>query len=256
MLVVVSIIVLLISLLLPALGRAREDARRTVCASNLHAYGEGFVSYSLENQRDVMKIVEEWGGRPYPNYIRRDSTAQSRFNGEWAINLIKAHADGIDDKNIYGLAICPSIEAALMQKFIRETNVPNHSFFEFQYTYWGRVNRLQESDYMGNVQEDLTRRKLSGDRIIMSDILYWDQSDRAWRYNHGPNGWAFQERSYMPWDRGDSPNITGTNQTFGDGHVEWKPEKEFPYLNLMSNPSGYPGGALGRRGANGDTFYY
>ena len=43
LLVVVSIIALLIALLLPTVKRARENARRTVCASNLRSLGLGSV---------------------------------------------------------------------------------------------------------------------------------------------------------------------------------------------------------------------
>ena len=113
LLVVVALIVLLISMLLPALGQARQSAKEVGCKANLKAYGEGFVSYSTNNNRGVMKVVEEWGGRPYPNYIRRNSRAQTRFNGEWSIDLIKAYADGIDDDGVYGISICPSVDAAL-----------------------------------------------------------------------------------------------------------------------------------------------
>src|SRR5690349_19724826 len=45
LLVVVAVIAVLIALLLPSLGKARATARRTVCASNLHALGVGSNIY-------------------------------------------------------------------------------------------------------------------------------------------------------------------------------------------------------------------
>jgi prepilin-type N-terminal cleavage/methylation domain-containing protein len=257
MLLVVAIISLLVAVLLPVLGRARENARQVVCMSNLHGYAAGFVGYSTDNMGTVMKVVQEWGGHPYPNYIRRDSKANPAFNGEWSVDLVKQYADGISDKSVYGIANCPSVNSGLMQKYIEVRNIGSgHSFLEFQYTYWGRVERLPASEYQGSVQEDLTRRKLDPTRLIFSDILYWDASDRAWRYNHGPRGWAFNEYTWLPWDRSIPPNITGCNQVYGDASVRWKPRESFPNLELMAAPAVYPGGLIGPRGANGDSFYY
>ena len=45
LLVVIAIIAILASLLLPALGRARESGKRAVCASNLHQIGVAATMY-------------------------------------------------------------------------------------------------------------------------------------------------------------------------------------------------------------------
>ena len=50
LLVVVSIIALLVSILLPALGKAREQARITVCSSNLHQFNFAFLYYADDNE--------------------------------------------------------------------------------------------------------------------------------------------------------------------------------------------------------------
>lgn len=49
LLVVVSIIALLVSILLPALGKAREQARSVVCSSNQHQIGLGVLFYAEDN---------------------------------------------------------------------------------------------------------------------------------------------------------------------------------------------------------------
>ena len=50
LLVVVAIIAILAAILLPALGRAREAARRASCASNLKQWGTIYKIYSGENR--------------------------------------------------------------------------------------------------------------------------------------------------------------------------------------------------------------
>jgi prepilin-type N-terminal cleavage/methylation domain-containing protein len=53
LLVVIGIIALLISILLPTLGKAREAARRTACLSNLRQVHAAFHFYALDNQDRV-----------------------------------------------------------------------------------------------------------------------------------------------------------------------------------------------------------
>jgi type II secretory pathway pseudopilin PulG len=49
LLVVVAIIALLISILLPTLGRAQEQARQVICMSNLSGIQKGWMIYAAEN---------------------------------------------------------------------------------------------------------------------------------------------------------------------------------------------------------------
>lgn len=50
LLVVVAIIALLLSILLPSLGRAREQAKATKCGANMRTVGQAFASYLAENK--------------------------------------------------------------------------------------------------------------------------------------------------------------------------------------------------------------
>jgi prepilin-type N-terminal cleavage/methylation domain-containing protein/prepilin-type processing-associated H-X9-DG protein len=71
LLVVVAIIALLISILLPSLSRARELAKRSVCASNLRGIGQGQAIYANDNL--------EWFPHHYysPNWNAADQSPSS-----------------------------------------------------------------------------------------------------------------------------------------------------------------------------------
>jgi prepilin-type N-terminal cleavage/methylation domain-containing protein len=57
LLVVISIIALLIGITLPALGQARETARRTQCMANLRSIGQGFALY-LNDSNGILPMVQ------------------------------------------------------------------------------------------------------------------------------------------------------------------------------------------------------
>src|SRR5881409_3161367 len=65
LLVVIGIIALLISILLPALSKARESANRTKCLSNVRQIAMGFISYTQENRGSFpfvasSSLFEDW----------------------------------------------------------------------------------------------------------------------------------------------------------------------------------------------------
>ena len=66
LLVVIGIIALLISILLPALGRARASAQQVQCASNLRQIGVALLQYADANQGQLTPFYIRVGQPGYP----------------------------------------------------------------------------------------------------------------------------------------------------------------------------------------------
>src|SRR3974377_2301232 len=62
MLVVISTIALLISLVLPALGKSRETTRSEICASNVRQLGIALGMYAMANKNFYPGDHRSWGG--------------------------------------------------------------------------------------------------------------------------------------------------------------------------------------------------
>ena len=61
LLVVIGIIALLISILLPALNRAREQAKATACLSQLRQIGTGMIMFAADHRNHMPLAGELWG---------------------------------------------------------------------------------------------------------------------------------------------------------------------------------------------------
>jgi prepilin-type N-terminal cleavage/methylation domain-containing protein/prepilin-type processing-associated H-X9-DG protein len=101
LLVVIGIIALLISILLPALNRARESAKSTICLSNLRQIGMGFAAYATENRglfpyhagvdEPSVDLPEDW----IYWQLARDVTQSAvvRYMGKYHENVFRCPSD-------------------------------------------------------------------------------------------------------------------------------------------------------------------
>ena len=134
LLVVVAIITLLIAMLLPTLGHAKEQARKAVCLGNLHGIGQAVQGYAFEDQRKMImplhgimvRAGEEWlkrtvmwyawGGRAAPEEFRTpdgnyqlDHTDESGYWGSDRRPLTKyLYHDIAPDEQDLEVFRCPS----------------------------------------------------------------------------------------------------------------------------------------------------
>jgi len=66
LLVVISIIALLIGILIPSLGAARDEARRVLCLSNLRSLGQMTALYRNDHEDDEIPVMREVLANPLP----------------------------------------------------------------------------------------------------------------------------------------------------------------------------------------------
>lgn len=92
LLVVIAIIALLISILLPALTRARQQAKSAVCLSNMRGIGLAIYAYA-NDQRDFL-----------PGVGLAHGGSGEEIQGSWFSTLLRPYADPM-------LAICPTDES-------------------------------------------------------------------------------------------------------------------------------------------------
>ncbi|HTA29389.1 MAG TPA: hypothetical protein VK731_02830 [Candidatus Cybelea sp.] len=85
MLIVIAIIA---SLLLRALGKAKEQAFKTECTSNLKQWGDALVMYAGENREyfpdhslrvDLSWVAPSFTSNLYPSYLMRDDPGNLRL---------------------------------------------------------------------------------------------------------------------------------------------------------------------------------
>ena len=265
LLVVVATIALLLAILMPALRKAKDAARRISCGSRLKQWGTAIQMHIGDNDGKLMVIVKKWGGNPYPHYINNESKKNSRGVIMWNIADINPYIgafspDYENNGESTDMVTCPTCSGKFMQEWIKQINWPNHDFVEFAYSYYGRADLLEDNECSLNAKKDLVGRTLSSRRLLMSEILNLDVSDSAYRYNHGRGGWSWNEMNYWnPSNTNYSPNpvATGRSQLFGDGHVEWRtirPERNLPVMNDRF-VDGWDGPGSGWI-ATGDIDYY
>jgi prepilin-type N-terminal cleavage/methylation domain-containing protein/prepilin-type processing-associated H-X9-DG protein len=106
LLIVIAIIAVLLTLLVPALQQAKNQARIALCATNLRHVGFGLRSYSLEENNDKLPLnqrgnwlwdiaytttdlIMDYGGDPKTFYCPSDSTKSPEMFIMW--NFGQAH---------------------------------------------------------------------------------------------------------------------------------------------------------------------
>jgi len=118
LLVVVAIIALLAAILFPVFGRARENARRASCQSNLKQIGLGLIQYTQDNDEMLVPGYNNNGG-PTWQAGTYGSDGSGHFNYTWMDEIYPY----VKNANIF---VCPS-DSTQNVSFVPATTVTAYS---------------------------------------------------------------------------------------------------------------------------------
>ncbi len=218
LLVVISIIALLVAILMPALGRAKENAKRTVCATNLHSSYLGLTAYATEYDDRLPPMYPGWSKAPHWTRYAVDPANSVSFNYIQLGLLYKT--ESIDNPEAF---YCPSQKSKYhsYDTFVENPNrlwgeIPaqtdNYNIrVRIAYSYFpqkrGSVNwnaAVTESTALATKHSQLI-----ADKAVMSDIIENSAFGASLSIVHSNNGSASIE------------DAAGLNAAFGDGHVNF-----------------------------------
>ncbi len=158
LLVVSSIIGMLASFMLPSLKRVREQARRTMCLSNLKHHAVGLFSYAEFSREYGPPIMMPLSGQSNRSFIQR-----SRPNGTVLQHLGYLWPDYVSDAPVFR---CPSAKTLDAGGTIDRLGQPNPVPVAGNYTYAVHIPALQSprlgaARHLAIVSDNFTQWRVS-----------------------------------------------------------------------------------------------
>jgi prepilin-type N-terminal cleavage/methylation domain-containing protein len=209
LLVVIGIIALLIAILMPALGRAREQANRVKCMSNHKQLMTAFIMYTSDNKLWV----------PFVNSDQVESNGV--YKGPGWLYLWTGSPD-------VGRSKESDVEAGAFWTYLRRHDVFRCPMDQSPYTQ-GVVRELTSyliNGELNNRSSDATKfRMYKITAFRPNDIVFWEVDDTkgSGYWNDGCNNYD----QGLTARHGKSKGSSGGIVSCIDSHVEWMPVPEF-----------------------------
>jgi hypothetical protein len=219
LLVVIAIIGILTAILFPVFARARENARRASCLSNMKQIGLGIMQYTQDYDEHYPRA---WGGigadgrTGNPDEIDTDP---SKPSGVFRIN---AAADGVADHyRTWMDYIFPYVKST--QLFHCPSHVTGYDYPDYGYSiafsnyyYYGEL--FGGPTGMRNVPISMAAVKRPSGVIIVMEY------PSGYSYTAGPNN-MYTYASKSPSDVNHNlvtPHLDGGTAVYADGHAKWR----------------------------------
>ncbi len=201
LLVVIAIISLLAAILFPVFARARENARRASCMSNMKQIGLGITMYTQDYDE---------------NFPRLSFPVTTGVNYYW----FQALHPYLKNKQIW---VCPSESRAGMGYLIRQSDTPHADLSD------GVWNDRDSIHYTPNILLiNVSASAITRVQSPANMFLTWDGDwfYGAYGYSQTTAGWTRdrpgkQAGGATPDDPKWPRHLEGDNYTFVDGHVKW-----------------------------------
>ena len=198
LLVVIAIIAILAALLLPALSKAKERGKRTVCLAHLKQIGMAGIIYAT----DYGDYVPPAGKNLYP--VQIDSTDPSF--AVWRTLQVP-----IDQTNGPSVWDCPNRPG--FPKWAGTQVVIGYQY------YGGITNWINEAGDEPSASP--VKTTLSKPGWCLAADLVAQPTGNLWNYPGTDSDTAASGWSYLPAHKGDGMYPVGGNEVFIDGHAEW-----------------------------------
>lgn len=168
LLVVVAIIALLVSILLPALGRAKAVARMVVCQTNLYAIGQGAHMYSGENDDYIPRGMALPNNDPNSGnfgYYMFPGRLSPYVGGPVVPFFVQGESEGDNDfdDRIYGILYDTF-------KNIDAYRCPSFQDPEYVLTYMVNARRMEKSPT--STDPETGASKLADLPVATADVFY------------------------------------------------------------------------------------
>lgn len=204
LLVVIAIIAILAAMLLPALAKAKERAKRIACLNNLRQLAVGMTIYAGDSQDKVMPL-STGAGNPCP-YILDDPGAQTAK----AVGLMVVS----NTASVWG---CPN-----------RVGLPawdsTYSQWDIGYCYFGGLtswkNGAPGSPFTSHSPVKLANSKPYW--VLAADSLLWNRGANRWMSPADEGvGRPPLYHNIPPHPKGSSQAADGSNEVMADGSATW-----------------------------------